>query len=79
MLNNNNISQVAEATRDVNENAYWNGVAASQNLVAAAQSQAAAYNGVLAGRAAYVAAPYASPYVAGPYAASGYLAAPYGE
>ncbi|XP_072937504.1 uncharacterized protein [Epargyreus clarus] len=49
--------QVAESNRDLHENAYWNGVAATQNYVAAAQSQAAAVNGAAAAvRAAHVAA-----------------------
>ncbi|XP_041988595.1 cuticle protein 1-like [Aricia agestis] len=58
------VRAVAETNRDIHENAYWNGVAASQNLVAAAQSQAAALDGVAASvRAAAIANPlaYAAP------------------
>lgn len=40
------VRQVAETNRDIQENAYWGNLAASQNLVAAAQSQAAAIDGV---------------------------------
>jgi hypothetical protein len=40
--------QAAETNRDIVENAHWNGVAHSQNVVAAAQSQAAAYSGAAA-------------------------------
>lgn len=41
------VRQVAETNRDINENVYWNNLAASQNYVAAAQSQAAAISGEL--------------------------------
>ncbi|XP_037966954.2 cuticle protein 1 [Plutella xylostella] len=72
------VRQTAEAHRDINENAYWNSVAAGQNLVAAAQTQQAALDGAAAAyRAAHVAAPalgYAAPYGIAPYG----LAAPYG-
>lgn len=45
LYNTEAVRQAAEVNRDVHENAYWNGVAASQNYVAAAQSQAAAASG----------------------------------
>ncbi|KAM3955921.1 cuticular protein hypothetical 4 [Aphomia sociella] len=74
------VRQAAEASRDINENAYWGGLAASQNYVAAAQSQAAALSGAAAAvRAAHVAAPLAiSPYAAAPLGLAPYGVAPYG-
>nr|BAM19095.1 cuticular protein PpolCPH4A [Papilio polytes] len=76
------VRQVAETNRDLHQNAYWGSVAASQNLVAAAQSQAAAIDGVAAAaRAAHLAAPIA-PLAPLAYAGYGYgahgLVAPYG-
>lgn len=54
------VRQVAETNRDIHENAYWNGVAHSQNVVAAAQSQAAALDGhAAAARATYAGHGYA--------------------
>ncbi|KAI8441554.1 hypothetical protein MSG28_015139 [Choristoneura fumiferana] len=56
------VRQAAETNRDINENLYWNGVAASQNYVAAAQSQAAAINGAAAAaRATHWGAPAVAP------------------
>lgn len=67
------VRQVAEANRNLHENAYWGSLAASQNYVAAAQSQAAAIDGAAAAvRASYagVGYPYAGhlAYGAVPYA-----------
>lgn len=63
------VRQAAETNRDYQQNAYWNGVAASQNYVAAAQSQAAAISGAAA--AVRAAAPLGYAGYAG-YAAPGY-------
>ncbi|KPJ11027.1 Cuticle protein 1 [Papilio machaon] len=71
------VRQVAETNRDLHENAYWGSLAASQNLVAAAQSQAAAINGIAAARAAHLAPIAPLAYAGYGYGAHG-LVAPYG-
>ncbi|CAG5053138.1 unnamed protein product [Parnassius apollo] len=71
--------QVAESNRDLNENAYWNNVAASQNYVAAAQSQAAALNGAAeAYRAAQLAGPAYAPLAYAGLGHNAYAYGPYG-
>lgn len=62
------------------QNAYWNSVAAGQSVVAAAQSQAAALDGVAAAvRGAHLGAPLIAGHGYAPLGHGGLgLAAPYG-
>ncbi|KPJ11028.1 Cuticle protein 1 [Papilio machaon] len=63
VLRNNNaaIRNAIDTGRDLHERAYWGGVVATQNYIAAAQSQAAGLDGAAAGaRAAYQSAQLSS-------------------
>ncbi|XP_013176381.1 PREDICTED: cuticle protein 1-like [Papilio xuthus] len=81
VLRNNNaaIRRAIDTGRDLHERAYWGDVVASQNYIAAAQSQAAGLDGAAAGaRAAYQSAQLSS---IAPLGYAGYGAhgiAPYG-